>query len=184
MNNLALFSGVADSDVNIESIFQMTTNNDNDVVLPGKALSISLSVGARVFDMYGSEVSAASIESDSDIDAFGLAIPELSTVDEVNTAFVIVNNKIDDKKLSGSIVSINLASSEIVITIVSALFSGDVCVDISDVDIFLLTTDDNGISSSKLSIYDLSIGMPVDVYGVEIAGQSCFSGNVVLATGS
>ena len=187
VNNLALFTGQSDTEVNVTNAFDMTTDDDNDVVLPNTALSVEITSGARVFNEYGVEVGAASIVDGTDVDVFGLALPDLLTVTGVKAAFVIVDNDVEDKKASGAIVSIDLLESEITITVVSDPFSGDVCVEVDDAKLFVLTLDGITLGSEEILIGDLKVGMIVDVYGVDVYGEEeddCNSAEVLLVTAS
>ena len=131
--NLALFAGKATSGVS-ENTFGMITDDDNEVVTPHTDLVITLAEGAGIFDEYGMPVATEYVVNGSDVDVFGLAIPDLSTVSGVKAAFVIVDNDIESEKTSGLIIAINNIETEITITVVSELFSGDVCVDITAAD--------------------------------------------------
>ena len=181
-NNLALFTGASDSDVSVDNVFEMTTDDNNDVVPPGTALSITIAEGARVFDAFGTEVGNNSIVDGSDVDFFGLAVPDLSAVEMVSAAFVIVDNDSEADKISGAIVAIDVITSQVTITVVSVSFSGDVCVDVQDADMYLLASVGGSISSTEISIADLEAGMTVDAYGKIVVGQSCMSADVVLVT--
>jgi hypothetical protein len=98
-------------------------------------------------------------------------------------AFVIYDpaNKDDDIKLSGTILQINSSDEQITVTVVDEIFSGDVCVDIKNADLFLLKLVDTNISSQEITIKDLQTGMSVDVYGEDV-GKSCLAAEVVLVS--
>lgn len=92
----------------------------------------------------------------------------------------------EDDKTSGTLTAINDGDSginddsEITITVVNELFSGDVCVDVELADMFLLGIFGESITSNEISINDLRVGMSVDVYG-EDDGQSCIAAGVLFA---
>lgn len=182
-NNLALFTGEASSLVAVDGSFDMLTDDGNSVVLPGTTLNVEISAGARVFNAYGAVIGSSEIGNGSDVDVFGLAIPDLSTVSAVKAAFVIVDNEIEADNISGTIIAINSNDSSLTVAVVSDTFSGDVCVNIAKADVFLLATTADSITSSEAGINDLQTGMSVDVYGEdEDQSQSCLPADVVLVT--
>jgi len=179
--NLALFTGNATSAVDADNNFVMQTDDDNTVVPPLTELTVALAEGARIFDVYGTAVSSDNIVDGTDVDVFGLAIPDLVTVSTIKAAFVIFNNDTDADKISGTIADINVVGSEITVTVVTDVFSGDVCADVTDADMFLIKTVTSKIITDEISLNELQIGMSVDVYG-EDKGLSCLIANVVLAS--
>lgn len=181
-DELALFNGKSDSAVSVSSVFDMTTGDDNDVVLPETSLSVLIANSARIFDEHGNQLSAASILDGSDVDVFGLALPNLLTVNNVRAAFVIVDNDVEDDKISGNLVAVNVGEEEITVFVVNGSFSGDVCVKVDEADIFLLSTSGDSISSKEIAIDELELGMIVDVYGDDDDG--CMSADVVLVSES
>lgn len=177
----ALFTGEATSVVSGDK-FTMKTDDDNDVVLPETALDVTLAVGARIFDERGVVMSSDKIGTGSDVDVFGLALPDLITVDSVKSAFVIYDNDDLDKAVSGTIAAINADESEIIITVIDGAFSGDVCVDVHEAIILLLESAGADGSSEEIATDDLLTGMSVDVYGDDEEDSSCSSADVVLVT--
>lgn len=180
--NLALLAGEANSAVNIDSVFEMETDDENSAVLPGTILSAEIATGARVFNAVGGVVGNSAIVNGSDVDVFGLVIPDLTTASAVKAAFVIVDNEQEADDISGTITAINSADFSLTVTVESDIFSGDVCVDIDQADVFLLAATTTGITSNEASISELKTGMLVDIYG-EDEGSSCLSAEVVLVTG-
>lgn len=183
VQNLALFTGETTTAVDINNVFDMKTDSDNNVVSPLTILSVLIADGARIFDKYGLEVSSDKLIIGSSVDVFGLAQPDLATVSKVKAAFVIYDpaNKDDDIKLSGTILQINSSDEQITVTVVDEIFSGDVCVDIKNADLFLLKLVDTNISSQEITIKDLQTGMSVDVYGEDV-GKNCLAAEVVLVS--
>jgi len=180
LHNHALFTGKATSPVAVDASFGMETDNDNDLVTPGTALTVTLAPSSRVFDKYGSEVARDNIKVDiSDLDVFGLAQPEIAIVTDVKAAFAIVNNDILDDNISGAIVDIT--GSEITIEIDNESSITFECADVADAKLFLLETVAGNISSEQTTINQLLVGMSVDVYG-EYGASSCLSADVVLVT--
>jgi ribosomal protein L7Ae-like RNA K-turn-binding protein len=179
--NLALFTGKATSGVSVENAFDMITDDNNNVVTPQTALVITLADDAGIFDEYGMPVVAENIVNGSDVDVFGLAIPDLSTVSGVKAAFVIVDNDVEPEKTSGLIAAINNLKTEITVMVVSELFSGDVCVDITAAKLFLLDIVDQNVSSNEITVNELQPGMSVDVYS-DKPDSACLLANVVLAS--
>ncbi|MBE9563666.1 MAG: hypothetical protein IMF17_00370 [Proteobacteria bacterium] len=176
----ALFTGEATSLVTGD-VFSMDTDDDNDVVPPETSLDVTLAAGARVFDEHGAVMSSDNIGSGSDIDVFGLALPDLIAIESVKAAFVIYDNDELDERNSGVIAAINVADSEITVTVVDGVFSGDTCVDVDDAVILLLESAGAVGSSDEISIADLTLGMTVDFYGDE-EELGCMSADVVLVT--
>ncbi len=179
--NLAMFTGQATSIVDVGGNFEMLTDDDNDVVAPLTALPVAIADGARVFDKKGTVVDSGIIVDGTDIDVFGLAVPDLDNVANVKAAFAIINNDIEEDKLSGVIAGVDVAGKEITVTVVTDVFSGDVCADVEEADMFQLETVADKINTNEISINDLLVGMSVDVYG-EDDGLSCLSAEVVLVT--
>ena len=178
--NLAMFSGNATSMVDAGNVFTMVTDDDNDVVLPDTALNALLTAGARIFDKYGTVVGSDVLVDGVDVDVFGLAVPDLATVTDVDAAFVIYDEKEKDNKYSGSIVAIDTAAGQITVTVADGY---DVCFAIDQALMFLLTVVDDKIISNEIAIEDLAVDMSVDVYGVD-EGLSCIAADVVLVTES
>ena len=168
MKNQALFTGIATSAVGVDNNF-------------GTALTIGITTGARIFDKFGTVIANDEIVNGSDVDVFGLGLPDLATIDTIKAAFVIADNEVDSEKLSGVIAAINGIESEITITVVSGLFSGDVCVDISEANMFLLSIIGDSVSSQEVTINDLQLGLSVDVYSNSENG-GCRSADVVLVS--
>jgi len=87
---------------------------------------------ARIFDKFGTVIANDEIVKGSDIEVFGLALPDLTMIDAIKLAFFTADNEVN---------------SEITITVVSGSFSGNVCVDVSEADMFLLSIIDSSVSS-------------------------------------
>ena len=181
VQNQALFTGIATSAVGIDNSFGIETDDDNDVVPPGSALSVNIAAGARIFDKFGAVITNDKIVNGSDVDVFGLAMPDLVTIDTIKAAFVIADNEVEPAKQSGVIAAINGTESELTITVVDGLFSGDVCVDVSKADMFLLSIAGDNISSQEITINDLQTGLLVDVYSDD-DNVGCLSAEVVLVS--
>ena len=180
--NLAVFSGDATSMVDASNVFTMVTDDDNDVVAPDTSLNVLLTDGARIFDKYGNVVSSDVLHDGVDVDVFGLAVPELAAVTDVDAAFVIYDEDEKDDKFSGIIAAIDTIDGQITVSVDKGAFSGDVCFDIDEAHMFKLTEVDDKIRSDEIAMDDLAVGMSVDVYG-EDEGHSCISADVVLVTG-
>jgi hypothetical protein len=73
VQNLALFTGETTTAVDINNVFDMKTDSDNNVVSPLTILSVLIADGARIFDKYGLEVSSDKLIIGSSVDVFGLA---------------------------------------------------------------------------------------------------------------
>ena len=84
--------------MDVDNKFGMKTDDDNDVVPSGSVLAVELVAGARIFDKYGAVIANDKIVDGTDVDVFGLALPDLATIDAVKAAFVIANNENDDKR--------------------------------------------------------------------------------------
>ena len=61
------------------------------------------------------------------------------------------------------------------------LFSGDVCVDVSKADVFLLSVIEGIISSQEITTNELQPGQLVDVYTNE-ENDGCLSADVILVS--
>jgi len=179
--NIALFTGAANSVVDIDNVFGMETDDDNTVVPPQTLLSVAIADGARIFDEYGTEASSDIIVIGTDVDVFGLASPDLDTASKVKAAFVIYNNDIENDNISGTIAEIYIDESQILVTVTDGSVTVNKCVDIDTAYMFLLKIVGENIVNEEITINDLQIGMPVDVYG-EDEGLSCMSADVVLVT--
>ena len=188
VQNLGLFTGVATSGVDIDNNFGMKTDDDNPLVLPETSLTVTIAEGARLFDKYGTVLADDKISNGVDVDVFGLAIPDLSTVSKVKAAFVIVNDDFEVGKYTGVISAVNKVDDEITVIIVDGAFvdgafSGDACVDIGDAVLLLLESAGADGSSEEITIDQLLTGMSVDVYGDYENGEACsISADVVLVT--
>jgi len=176
--NLAMFRGNATSMVDLNNVFTMATDDDNDVVLPDTVLNVLLTAGARIFDKFGNVVGSDVLDDGVNVDVFGLAVPDLATVTDVDAAFVIFDEKEKDDKFSGSIVAVETAASQITVTVTDGY---DVCFAVDQAHMFMLTEVDGKIISDEIAIEDLAAGMSVDIYGVD-GGLSCISADVVLVT--
>ena len=168
--------------VDASNVFTMVTDDDNDVVAPDTLLNVMLTDGARIFDKYGNVVGSDVLHDGVDVDVFGLAVPELAAVTDVDAAFVIYDEDEKDDKFSGIIAAIDTVEGQITVSVDKGAFSGDVCFDIDQAYMFKLTEVDDKIRSDEITIDDLAVGMSVDVYG-EDEGHSCISADVVLVTG-
>lgn len=181
-SNLALFTGDATSDFNVDH-FTMDADNGDDVMLqPLSALTVALveGSGVRVFNKYGDVVTGAeSIFVGTDIDAFGLVEHGVTIAEKAKAAFVIIDNQGKDDKISGVIAAINQAESQLTVTVVNDTFSGDVCVDATDSIIFILAIVDGKAVSKEISMMNLEADMPVDIYGQD-DGLACVAADVVL----
>ena len=187
VSNLALFSGAATSDFAVDNFTMDATIDDDDVVIQPltlSALTVALveGSGVRVFDKNGDVVSADTIVVGTDVDAFGMAQPDISTVGKVKAAFIIIDNDEKDNKVSGTIAAITKTESQITVAAVDYNgFDGDVCVDI-DIDetiIFILAVVDGKVVSKEITINELTVDMPIDVYGQD-DGLSCVAADVIL----
>lgn len=180
--DLALFNGDATSIVGSDNVFSMITDDSNDVVLPEVSLDVLLADGSRIFDKFGTQIGSENIVAGSDVDVFGLAIPDLNTVSNVKAAFVIHDDADDNEHLIGTIFAIDGANMEIEVTAVEP-FVGDACAAVASADMFFLASDGVTIISNEIDITGLQVGMKVYVYG-EDTGAECFSADVVLASDS
>jgi len=137
--------------------------------------------------VYGLQVSSDNIINGSKVDVYGLAQPDLTAVSKMKAAFIIyaAPKTETDEKLSGTIASIDVDKEEMSVTVVTDVFSGDVCVDVDDAEIFLLRLDEEKVDSKEITISDLLTGMSVDVYlehEDDDEDDSCREAEVVLAT--
>ena len=180
-DNLALFTGAATSGVDVDNKFGMTTDDDNVVVPPLTALTVTLADSARIFDKYGTVVNSDNIINGTDVDVFGLALPDLLNVDNVKAAFVIYDNDKNNSNITGTIADIYGTESKISVTVVDGQTTINECVDIKDAYMFLFTIVGNSIVRQEITINDLKIGMSVDAYG-DGSDPSCMSADVVLVT--
>ena len=184
VSDLALFNGVATSDFDVDH-FTMDAEIDDDVVIQPltlAALTVALveGSGVRVFDKNGNIVKAETIVVGTDVDVFGKAEPDLSTVSKVKMAFGIIDNDEIDNKISGTIAAINKTESQITVTAVNYNgFDGDVCVDINETIILILGIVDKKVVAKEITINELQIEMPIDVYGQD-NGLSCVAADVIL----
>jgi len=180
--NLAVFSGKVTSMVDVSNVFTMVTDDDNDLVLPDTSLNVLLTAGARIFDKFGNVVGSEVLEDGIDVDVFGLAVPDLVTVTDVDAAFVIYDEDDKGEKFSGIIAAIDTVAGQITVSVDTGGFSGDVCFAVDQALMFLLTEIDGKIISDEIAIEDLAVGMSVDVYA-EDEGLGCTFADVVLVTG-
>lgn len=173
--NLALFKGKATSAV-VANSFGMTTD-DCELLLT--TLTVSLDgYGARVFNKYGEVVDAGEIIECTDVDVFGLAQPDLDSVTDIKAAFVIIDNSIDNRAISGTIVE--KVDNIITVDIGDEIISIFECVDVVDAEMILLSIDEeDGIILSDITVSDLDIGMSVRVYGEN--DGSCIAADFVVA---
>ena len=181
--NLALFTGVATTTVDIEHSFGMKTDDDNPLVSPDTLLAVTIADGARIFDRYGAIVANDVIANGVDVDVFGLALPDLSTVSKVKAAFVIYDDREVSDNFSGTIAEIYLSDSELSVTVNYGVTTVNECAAIDDAIILLLKVVGNDIVREEISINDLKTGMLVDVYGMS-DGSDCLPANVVLVIDS
>ena len=165
--------------MDVSNVFTMITDDDNDLVLPDTSLSVLLTAGARIFDKFGNIVGSEVLKDGIDVDVFGLALPDLVTVTDVDAAFVIYDEKEKDNKFSGNIVAIDTVSGQITVTVTGGY---DACFAIDQALMFMLTVVEDKIISDEIAIEDLAVGMSVDIYA-EDEGLSCNSADVVLVTG-
>ena len=185
VSDLALFNGVATSPFDVDHFTMDAETDDDDVVIQPltlTALTVALveGSGVRVFDKNGDVVNAETIVVGTDVDVFGLAQPDIATVTDVKAAFVIIDNDVNDKKISGTIAAINKTESQITVTAVNYNgFNGDVCVDINETIIFILGIVDKKVVTKEITINELQVDMPIDVYGQD-NGLSCISADVIL----
>jgi hypothetical protein len=180
--NLAVFSGNATSMVDASNVFTMVTDDDNDLVLPDTSLNVLLTAGARIFDKFGNIVGSDVLKDGVDVDVFGLALPDLVAITDVDAAFVIYDEINQDDKFSGIIAAIDTVAGQVTVTVDTSSFSGDVCFAVDQALMFLLTEVDDKIVSDEIAIEELAVGMSVDVYA-EDEGLGCISADVVLVTG-
>ena len=183
VSDLALFSGDATSNFNVDHFTMDAKIDDDDVVIQPltlTALTVALveGSGVRVFDKYGEIVSAAdSIFVGTAIDAFGMAQPDIS---KVKAAFIIVDNAVKADKISGTIFDVPETGSQItVLTDNYNGMSGEVCVETKDAIIFILAIVDGKVVSKEITIANLVNGMPIDVYG-EDDGLGCVAADAIL----
>ncbi|MCK5395088.1 MAG: DUF4382 domain-containing protein, partial [Gammaproteobacteria bacterium] len=176
VSDLALLTGEATSAVDAGD-FTMNTDGDNAIVPPDTALTISLveGSGVRIFDKFGKEVSAGTIDAGKHVDVFGLVMPEA----KVKAAFVIVDNNERSDKTAGTIAAINDDSQ---ITVLTDTVGGtaDVCVDVTDAIIFKLGVVDGKVVTQEILFSELSEGMTIDVYGQDDGLGGCIAADVVL----
>ena len=62
------------------------------------------------------------------------------------------------------------------------LFSGDVCVDVLEADMFLLSVIEDVISSQEVTINELQPGQLIDIYTNDGKDDGCLSADVVLVS--
>lgn len=173
VSDLVLFSGVATSSV-LAGDFGMETDSDNGIVPPLSLLTVSLldGSGVRVFDKYGNIVGPGAIALGTDVDVFGLAMPEA----RVKAAFVLLDNDSNADRLAGTIAAIHEAEARL--TVLTASY-GDYCVDYNGALLFMLDIVDGKVVTREISTAELLTGMPVEVYG-RVDGSGCFAADVVL----
>ncbi len=179
VNNQALFSGEATSVVDLDNSFDMKTDDDNSVVLPGTSLTVTIADGARVFDRFGTVVTQDKIAIGTDVDVFGLAMPDLSTIDKVKAAFVIYDDNVESVSITGTIADIYGTESKISVTVVDGATTVNKCVAIENAHLLLLKIVGNDIVREEITINDLHIGMVVDVYSDD-DDMNCMPADVVL----
>lgn len=180
ISELALFTGDATSAVDGGNNFTMN-RDDKAAIQSLTALAVSLVDGSavRVFDKNGTEVKTDLIVVGSAVDVFGLAMPDVHSAEKIKAAFVIINNDVKDNKISGTIAAINKDKSQITVTVVSDVFSGDVCVDVKQAALFILDIVDGKVVSKEISINELQADMLIDVYG-QAKDMGCVLADVVL----
>jgi hypothetical protein len=181
ISNLGLFAGQATSAVDVNNDFTMETDDSNAVIQPLTALLVSLidGSGVRVFDKNGNQVSETNIVASTDVDVFGLAVPDLINASAVKAAFVIIDNTVKADQVSGDIAAINLGDSQLTISVVSDTFSGDVCVDTGSALIFELDVVDGKVVNQEITINELETGMSIVAFGHD-DGSACMPVDVVL----
>lgn len=181
ISNLGLFAGQASSTVDVNNEFTMETDDSNAVVLPLTSLLVSLvdGSGVRVFDKSGNQVSETNIVASTDVDVFGLAVPDPINASAVKAAFVIIDNTVKADQVSGAIAAINLGDSQLTISVVSDTFSGDVCVDTASTLIFELDVVDGKVVNQEITINELETGMSIAAFGHD-DGSACMPVDVVL----
>lgn len=179
--NLALFTGEATSSVDIDKNFGMKTDDDNLIVLPNTSLTVNITDGARIFDRFGTVVAQDKIINGTDVDVFGLAIPDISTVSNVRAAFVIYDNKVESDNISGEIADVYEDESKVWVTVNDGIKTINRCVVTDEAHILLLKIVGVDIVREEIDITDLKIGMFVDVYGDDDDdGLACMSADVML----
>lgn len=183
IQNLALFTGAATSTVDINEQFGMQTDDDNNVVLPGTSLAVTLASSARIFDKYGNVVASDVINSNANVDVFGLAIPDIANVTDITAAFVIYDEGDTSKNISGTIADIFGSESKITVTVNNGVTTVNECAVIDNALMLSLAIVGDDIVQQEITINDLNIGDIVDVYsdGV-IDGDGCVSADLVLVT--
>lgn len=181
VNNQALFSGDATSVVDLDSNFDMKTDDDNSVVLPDTSLTVTIADGARVFDRFGTVVTQDKIAIGTEVDVFGLAMPDLSAISKVKAAFVIYGDDVESINITGTIADIYGTESKISVTVVDGATTVNKCVAIESAHLLLLKIVNDDIVREEITINDLRIGMLVDVYSDnKDEGLSCMPADVVL----
>lgn len=180
-SNLALFTGDAISDFDVDQFMMNADEGDDVVVQPLSALTVAVvdGSGVRVYDKHGEVINAGKIVVGTAVDAFGLAKPDVDNASKVKAAFVILDNEVKADKVSGTIAVIDQSQSQLTVTVVNDSFSGDVCVDTKDAIIFILAVVDGKVVSKEISIINLEVGMRIDAY-VQDTGLSCQLAEVVL----
>jgi hypothetical protein len=181
VSNLALFTGDAISDFDVDHFMMDADDGDGVMVQPLSALTVAIvdGSGVRVYDKYGDVVDAGTIVVGTGIDVFGLAEPDVDNASKVKAAFVILDNEERADKVSGTIAAISQSESQVTVSVVNDSFSGDVCVDTKDAIIFILAMVDGKVVSKEISIINLEVGMRIDAY-VQDTGLSCQLAEVVL----
>lgn len=184
VSNLAVYSGTATTAFDFDNFTMDATTDDDDasiqpLTITELAIALVEGSGVRVFDKNGDEVPADSIIIGTNTDVFGLSMPDIATVSKVQAAFVIINNEVASDKLSGTIAAIDEVGSQLTVLADMGDTTGDVCVDTADAIIFILAIVDGKVVTKEISINDLQLDMPIDVYG-EDDGAGCVAADVIL----
>lgn len=149
-------------------------------VEPGQGLAsdttlpVQLFEKSRIFNRAGAELDRDAIIAGRGALVDGVLV--IGDEDLIRSPLVVLDGPaLADAVLEGQVVSVNLAEQELIVNDGTL----DRCVSAADADIFLVN-DDDGLSSSRGDLDDLSPGDRVVVFGEEGSG-GCFEARTILA---
>ena len=143
----------------------------------GTVLQVMLQDGTKIFSRDGSLLTPADIAVGDSIKVEGVVVLSNTDPDSIKAAAVFVDKAVPDGPITGTLGPIDVANNGF--TLITT--GGDRCVTLdTGAHIFQITTLSSGFTSEAITLFDLTSGQQVDVYG-PLQLNGCYLAHDVLA---
>ena len=183
-NAVLILLGAASDFTTLEGILNSISESElvlalglNQGAFEGSEISVIPATATLIFDRSGNQLNTSNLTEGTAVSVTGLL--SLSSVSsQLIAALIVVNDQTttSDGKISGNVVS---PPTDGLMTVQTD--AGDICVDVTESQIFFVGEDSDSGQSIQVDTDALVAGMEVDIYGE--AGDNCTHANIIIAFG-